>query len=249
MFTGDLRAKSWHELKTLALSLVFIFLFSEIPCQAAGPASVCRVTIRSVELKNTAAQWVTVIEPDKQVDLVNQESTIYFFNNTNRVPPGKYVNFRVKILETIKVQGRDHANRTKAGGIAVVTGRTVTASELPKGIASIREEAPTWKDEKPEELMTVILNLNNGDEDDTISIMRKSDFDPPLEVKKGSFISVRFDLNLDNVIYYGLKGSLAKGIPEKDTMYFLPPNQVERAEVEVGGRKLIFEGRELDLWF
>jgi len=235
--------------KRAALGLFFIFLFSEIPCLAAGPASVCRVTIQSVELKNTAAQWVTVIQPDKEVDLANQESTITFFNNTGRVPAGRYVNFRIKILETVKVQGRDQFNRTKAGGIAVVTGRTATASELPKGITSIREEAPTWKNEKPEEIMTVILNLNNNDEDNTVSIMRKSDFDPPLEVKKGSFVSVRFDLNLENTIYHGVAGSLSGGVPAKEMMYFLPPNQVAEAQLTVDNKTLTFKDNELELWF
>jgi hypothetical protein len=56
------------------------------------------ITIKSVELKNTQGQWLTVIEPDKQVDLATEEPFISFFNN-GRIPSGEYVNFRVSFLD------------------------------------------------------------------------------------------------------------------------------------------------------
>lgn len=56
------------------------------------------ITIKSVELKDSQGLWVTVIEPDKQVDLAAEEPSVSFFNN-GRVVPGNYVNFRIVFLD------------------------------------------------------------------------------------------------------------------------------------------------------
>ena len=53
------------------------------------------ITIENVELMNTAGTWVSVIRPDKRVDLLSTEATVSFFNNTERVPAGSYENFRI----------------------------------------------------------------------------------------------------------------------------------------------------------
>ncbi len=57
------------------------------------------ITIKSVQLKKDTGEWITVIEPDHQVDLVSQEATVSFFNNGRRVPPTNYGNFRIIFID------------------------------------------------------------------------------------------------------------------------------------------------------
>ena len=54
------------------------------------------VTVDKVELKGAGGKWVSVIEPDRKVDLMQEEATISFFNN-GRVPPDDYSNVRVSL--------------------------------------------------------------------------------------------------------------------------------------------------------
>lgn len=65
---------------------------------AASEPAKHRITIQSVQLKNLEGQWVTIIEPDKVVDLETTEPGVSFFNN-GRVPAGDYVNFRLVFQE------------------------------------------------------------------------------------------------------------------------------------------------------
>jgi len=75
---------------------------------AISDPSACVITIKSVELKKDSGAWITVIEPDHQVDLVNQRPIVSFFNNGRRVPPGHYLNFKIVLLRTIKVETSEH---------------------------------------------------------------------------------------------------------------------------------------------
>jgi hypothetical protein len=70
------------------------FLFVTAAALAAQPFF---ITIEKVELKNAAGQWVTVIRPDRRLDLTQEEPVIRFFNN-GRIAPGEYVNVRVSLL-------------------------------------------------------------------------------------------------------------------------------------------------------
>ncbi len=65
------------------------------------------VTIQKVELKNAAGEWVTVIEPDKKVDLAQSEPSVSFFNN-GRVAPSRYVNVRVQLDKGVLVRSEDY---------------------------------------------------------------------------------------------------------------------------------------------
>ena len=53
------------------------------------------ITIDQVELKSASGQWVTVIRPDRRVDLAAEEPSVRFFNN-GRIPAGDYSNVRVR---------------------------------------------------------------------------------------------------------------------------------------------------------
>ena len=56
------------------------------------------ITIKGVYLKDGVGKWVKVIEPDRRVDLSQEEPVVTFFNNGGRVPAGEYQNFRVDYL-------------------------------------------------------------------------------------------------------------------------------------------------------
>lgn len=56
------------------------------------------ITIQNVELQNASGAWVSVIRPDKQVDLESTEAAVSFFNNPERVPAGDYNNFKVTVF-------------------------------------------------------------------------------------------------------------------------------------------------------
>ncbi|MBI4353023.1 MAG: DUF4382 domain-containing protein [Candidatus Omnitrophica bacterium] len=94
------------------------------------------ITIQKVELKSASGEWVTVIEPDRQVDLLTTIPRVSFINN-GRVPPGGYTNFRL------------------------------TLSEIPK---------------------------------DRIEICSAKELEDPLEVRKGSFVSVSFSMDREGTL-------------------------------------------------
>lgn len=56
------------------------------------------ITIENVELKNPSGKWVSVIRPDKQVDLMTTEAAVSFFNTAGRVPAASYDDFRIEFL-------------------------------------------------------------------------------------------------------------------------------------------------------
>ena len=81
-------------MKVLLLTVVLFLGSAPVLFSAGGPAE-CVITIKSVQLQKDSGEWVTVIEPDHQVDLANQEPTVSFFNNGRRVPEGHYGNFKI----------------------------------------------------------------------------------------------------------------------------------------------------------
>jgi hypothetical protein len=59
------------------------------------------ITLDQVELKNAKGEWVSVVRPDKIVDLSKEEPAVRFFNN-GRIPAGAYSNVRVHFTENGK---------------------------------------------------------------------------------------------------------------------------------------------------
>ena len=173
---------------------VFVFsatLFSlSTDAFAAGDPSECVITIKEVQLKKDSGEWITVIEPDHQVDLVNQEPMISFFNNGRRVPPGDYSNFKILLLRTIKIKNAQHF--------------------------SLVYESPN----------------------DEIAISGSEDFLQPLKVKRGSFISVRFVLDLSGTI-----------VDTAARTYFLPPKKVKGATVAVDDQIIELPGGDIRMVF
>lgn len=87
---------------------LFLFFLSSISYTLSARASEpFFVTIQKVELKDEAGRWMTVIEPDKKVDLAQSEPSVSFFNN-GRVVPGRYVNVRVQLDRGVLVRSEDY---------------------------------------------------------------------------------------------------------------------------------------------
>lgn len=72
-------------------------LLASAALAAEAPASYI-ITIQNVELKNHSGEWVSVVEPDRQADVLNDPAEVSFINR-GRVETGDYVNFRIAFLE------------------------------------------------------------------------------------------------------------------------------------------------------
>ena len=70
------------------------------------------ITLDRVELKNAAGEWVTVLQPDRRLDLMQEEPAVRFFNN-GRIPNGKYSNVRVSFTAEEPVRKMMKLERTK----------------------------------------------------------------------------------------------------------------------------------------
>ncbi|HTL71393.1 MAG TPA: hypothetical protein VL404_08900 [Candidatus Eisenbacteria bacterium] len=216
------------------------------PAFAAGSAKFA-VTIEKVELKNAQSEWITIIRPDRLVDLINEEPVVSFFNNDGRIPAGRYVNFRVTLSETVRIAGRiKGANCTRADGAAVLGGTAARVSDLPGEITSFKETSPTWREGGPEDVgdVSLKLNLDHEDEDDVMTISCRADFETPVEVKKGDFIKVWFDVTAADAVRDALPGAFGPGVPARHAMYALPP-PVEELVLTVGETDHAVTGRDV----
>jgi len=102
-----------NSIKFILIIISSIFLatvFISPALAAAQTPSKCVVTIQSVYLQNEGGDWIKIIEPDRQVDLISEEAGLSFFNQ-GRVPPGKYTNFKIILFERIKVESKDLEER------------------------------------------------------------------------------------------------------------------------------------------
>jgi hypothetical protein len=220
-----------------------IVLFAALAFMLAAPSARAEepdkfvITIAKVELKNADGGWITVLEPDKEVDLMNAEPTLSFFNNQGKVPAGKYVNFRITLSETIRFAGSEKGHFTREGGRAVLTGAAEKSSELPGEFTAFAESAPTIQAAAPAGTVALQLNLARGDRDDVMTMYGKRDFMAPFEIRKGSFVKLWFSLDLDRCVHYAWAGAFGEGVPAGDVMYVLPPKEITEFTVAVDERE------------
>lgn len=207
------------------------------PAIFASQAEKFVITIVKVELKSVDGRWLTILEPDKEVDLANAEPTISFFNNQGKVPAGKYANFRITLSETIRFAGFEKNHVTREGGRAVLTGTAARASDLPGEFTAFAESAPTAGEGTPPGTVTLQLNLNHGDSDDVMTIYGKRDFVTPFEIRKGSFVKFWFDLDLEDCVHYAWPGAFTDDVPARDVVYALPPKEITQFTVMVDDRE------------
>ncbi|OGW91434.1 MAG: hypothetical protein A3D28_00450 [Omnitrophica bacterium RIFCSPHIGHO2_02_FULL_63_14] len=75
------------------------------------------MTVQGIQLKSEDGRWITVAEPDNEVDLSAEEAGLSFFNGHGRIPEGRYVNVRVRF---------EKAPRPEGGNWNLSAGRTLT---------------------------------------------------------------------------------------------------------------------------
>ena len=199
-------------------------------------------------LKNNAGEWITVVEPDKQVDLFSDQGKVTFFNQ-GRIPEGDYLNFKLVISETVKVREADRfGNKTKSGGVEIIGGTAKDNFELPGEITSFIEKSPTWNDKEEGEI-TATINFNNEDEDDIIGITKRNDFVKPFAITKGTFINVVLSMNLLGTCYPVDPGAFKRGMPEKKAMLVFPPRSVNEVRFTVDQRTELLQAEDVLIKF
>ncbi len=214
----------------IAATLSFVFLMSCSQCFAVGDASQCVATVKKIELKNKAGDWVTLTDAEQKFDLFSQNPSITVVNK-GKIVPDVYVNCRITLSETFEVAGSDGPNMTKEGGQITVGGTARNTFDLPGEITSLNEVSTTWNTQS-EGMITEHLNLNYEDRDYVMTIYPKKGFKRELAVKEGSSIKVTLRIDLKKTIYY-VWADYFNGFPKKDTMYFLPPKDVSELSVKV----------------
>ena len=192
------------------------------------------VYLKKFELKNNTGQWITVIEPDRPVDLVEEEARISLFNTAGRVPDGNYINFRITISETVKVQGRDEIHVTKNDGSVELIGDAEGPEDLPSKITGFRENSLSCASEGSPGPMKVKFSLNSkAGRDDAITLTRKWDFPEPMEVRNGSFIYAIMVPRLEDSVRHAQKHFFKTSVPDHDAMFAWPIRQVEQVKLTV----------------
>ena len=149
---------------SIGLFLFLICLIFPSLCSAVGDASQCVMTVKKIELKNRAGDWIVLTDEEQPLDLFSQNPSITVVNK-GRLAPGVYVNCKITLSEIFAVAGSDGPNMTREGGQITVGGTAAKAFDLPGEITSLNEVSPTWNT-KSEGVMTEHLNLNYEDRDD-----------------------------------------------------------------------------------
>jgi hypothetical protein len=80
-------------------SLIFTVLFFLLGSAIAHAAEPYFITIQKLELRQRNGEWVTIVKPDHQVDLMSSDAAVSFFNNGGRVPEGDYDNFKLTFAD------------------------------------------------------------------------------------------------------------------------------------------------------
>ena len=206
------------------------------------------VTIQSLMLKNQTGEWITIVRPDKEVDLFSDQAKVTLFNS-GKIPDGEYLNFKLAISETVRVSEADHfGNRTREGGRVIIGGTARNNFELPGEITSFIEKSPTWTDKEEGEIKATI-NFDNEDEDDIIEITGVRDFAEPFVIKKGSFINVVVSMNLLGTCYQINPSAFKRGMPKKKAMLVFPPRYVNEVRFTVDNRTELLQPDEVLIKF
>ena len=210
---------------------------------AAGNAVKCVVMIKKVLNKKVSGEWVPVPDSAREADLLVEEPLLSFIN-TNKVPSGRYVNFKIILSETVKVTGKDGNNLTKEGGEITVGGTAVNSSELPGNITSFRVASRVWNIQELG-LITEHLNLNYEDRNDTMEIYPRRNFQPSFVIRQGSSVTLWMTVNLDHTIYFAFPNSISKAVPKENVMYFIPPNEIDDVSLTVDAVSSLASGDEI----
>lgn len=232
-------------MKRTPIALAVVALTAAAPLGAGDPLEYT-VVLKKLELKNNTGQWVTVVEPDRPVNLAEEEARVSFFNTAGRVPEGHYINFRLTFSETVRIQGRDEIHVTRQGGSVELIGDAVTPADLPQGVTDFVEHAPSWADSGSPGPMRVRFSFNPEDgRDDAITLTRKNDFPQPFVVRQGSFIYALVMPDLKDRVQHAQKHFFKRYTPPKDAMFAWPVQAIEEMKLTVDEREVFLGPNEI----
>ncbi|MEI8345439.1 MAG: hypothetical protein WCG06_05135 [Candidatus Omnitrophota bacterium] len=214
---------------------------------ACSAAQQYKITLVRLELKNISGRWIKVFEPDTLVDLIDQKPALAFFNN-GRIPPGRYVNFRLSISQTVRVSGRDGAHSTLAGGYTVVKTAAADLSKAAPEQWRYEPLADSAGTQAEAQLMKVeFARLAQGSSAQSpIVLSAARDFEG-LTVENGTFIRLGFLLDFDGTICDASASDLARSTAQKPFLYALPPKSASDAVLTVGQTVKAFKSQDLTL--
>lgn len=229
-----------------------ILLLAALVCTPASAAEPLEytVTLKKFELKNNTGQWIAVIEPDRQVDLAQEEAKVSFFNTSGRVPDGNYINFRITLSESVRVQGRAGIHVTKEGGAVELSGAAVIPDDLPEKISGFKETSPSLIDEGMPGAVHVAFRFNpEAGRDDAITFTRKNDLPEPFAVRKGSFIYAIAVADLADIVQYAQKHNFRRSVPDRPAMFAWPIRRVDEIKLTVDDRSVVLGPEEVQITY
>lgn len=254
-------------MKKLILSLFALFVSFSV--FAAGNPTVYKVTVKAVQLKNLAGQWVTIAAPYQEVDIASASAgqAVASLFSDSVIPAGSYVNFRVVLSETLRVAGTDTVYSTVAGGILNIsstdpskTGSTSTAEWNfdPTNPASALGFAALLTSAQPVDCvklagtpgeMTVNLDLDN-DADSDIFVQGIADLSiaDAVGINGDSEVSMSFSFNMNNSV---LEIDPTPGAADSgdEVIAFLPPQEGTQFTITVDGVAKSVTGDMMEMQF
>lgn len=230
----------------LLFSLVGALLCPGAALSAEDPARYV-VTIRSLELKDSRGQWVTILEPDRMVDLVKERPQISYYNNEGRIPAGRYVNFRLKLATTLKVAGADGPYHTRESGSVTLYGEFKKPEDFYRDIRRIDESVKTTNAES-EGPIHVRYEPDGRYRDAWIEITALKDLRGFI-IQKSTYLHVEFSLDFKNSLRYLAANSVKEGIPKEGVLIAMLPDKASALSITAGEESVEIGREEIQMEF
>ncbi|HOX22941.1 MAG TPA: DUF4382 domain-containing protein [Elusimicrobiales bacterium] len=231
------------------LMVLALPLSAALNAAAAGNPSTYKVTIKKVQLKKTDGTWVTIAEPNQELDIAaaNAGAVAGSMMSDSAVPAGNYVNFRVVVGKTMSVKGSDSASATcvgthytKNGGAITLTGTAASAgntknwtADPPVATTTLTETVTTDTTVLADQgEMTITLKLgaaSGGTASDGLEIEGQTDLNPAIVIQETSAVSMSFSFDTQNTVHCQQTGMASY------SMFFTPPGAGTAFSITVDG--------------
>ncbi len=212
---------------------------------ADGAATQFEGQLLGVMIETAGGQWITVWEGDEPVNFLDSKNPCITLPSKGKIPPGKYINLKLRFSEFFTVSGSDGAYMTRAGSSVVIGGTAPTMDRLPGEILSYEEtHGPSWNTQEAGE-MKIHLNYDYQDKDDYIEMYRRREFQDPIVVTEKSVIKIWVSLSLSSSLQLAMPGTLALRIPKEKALVFILPQKISEMIVRVDTSTIFVKGSEM----
>ena len=232
---------------------ILIAVLAGLACSAPAWAVVGEikdyfVTLKSIQLKNQAGDWVTIDNKEREIDMSKTDEPLIYFINKGKVPPGLYTNFKITIGETVRFSGELNGNKTKEGGKVVFAAAASKLSDVgfPGEFLGFEEVAPSWTKDGPEGIVSVHFDLDYRDRDDIIEIYSRLGLKRSLIIKDNSYFDLFVVFQRAGEVKFAWPNSFAPGVPKKEAMYMEPPEMSE-VTVRVDGSVSLTTAEQIEI--